>query len=643
MRSGKFTAAWVLRATLLLAGCPAPEGSAPAHAPDAAMPEEAPHPDFGATTSSTVARYRLRIPAPSTHRVEIDAVFPTQGRGELEIWMPTWTPGSYLIREFSRQVDRVEAWDPGGRPLQVTKVAKNRWRIDALGAPAVRLRYAVYAREASVRTSYVDPELGILNGASVFVTSDPTLPCELTVDAPPSWAELATALDPDPSGRQRRYLADSFDALVDAPILGGVFARQSFEVQGVPIRLAHHGAEGALDLARAAPALEAIVLEAAAVFQTIPFRAHLTLSVFGEQPGGGLEHKDSAVLIASRLGPRTEEGHRRWLTLYAHELFHAWNGKRLRPVALGPFDYEHEAYTEGLWFVEGFTSYYDELLVARAGALSASDYLKDLSTAVQTLESTPGRQVQSLDESSFDAWIKFYRPDEGSAATTVSYYGKGALLGFVLDARIQEVTRGAADLDRVMRAAFERFSGPRGYSKDELLAVVAEVAGQETAAWLADATARPGELELEPALRWYGLRRKPNDPPPPNETPAALRERRRKLSWLGVETVAKNGRLEISRVRRDGPGQQAGLQVEDELLAVDGLRLTEVSLDARLELYLPGDTVEILLARRGRIDRVSATIQEKPAPVVIEVDPGATRGARDHFTHLLEGRRINRR
>lgn len=627
-----------------LAACPAPD---PGPKKVEADPSPQLHPDHplpGANTTTTaVARYRLQIPNPAAHRVEIDAWLPTQGQDPLVVWMATWTPGSYLIREFSRQVDRVEARDLAGRPLPIEKIAKNRWRIRAEGLPVVHLTYGVYAREASVRTSFVDPELGILNGASLFLTADPSLPCELAVAPPPSWAELATALDPDPYGRQHHYSADSFDALIDAPILGGVFSHQALRVDGVPIRLAHHGAEGALDLARAEPLVAAIVAEAAAVFGTIPFAQHLSLSVFGDQPGGGLEHQNSALLIASRLGPRTEEGFRRWLALYAHEIFHAWNGKRLRPVELGPFDYQHEAYTQGLWFVEGFTSYYDELLVARAGGTSSAELLKDLSTAIQELESTPGRKVQSLDESSFDAWIKFYRPDEGSPNTTVSYYGKGALLGFALDAKLQEATRGQQNLDAVMRLAFQRHSGAVGYTKAQLLQLVAEVGGLEVGAWLEAQTAAPGELDLEPALRWYGLRRKPKDPVPAGETAGQARERLRKSSWLGLETALKNGRLEVSKVRRDGPAQEAGVLVEDELLAVDGIRLTEASLDARLELFLPGDEVELLLSRRGRIERVRATIGERPAPVNLERDPAASSGAKQHFDAWLAPRRLSRR
>ncbi|MBK6684275.1 MAG: M61 family metallopeptidase [Deltaproteobacteria bacterium] len=602
------------------------------------------HPLPGAETGTTaVARYRLKIPNPAAHRVEIDAWFPTQGQPDLVVWMATWTPGSYLIREFSRQVDRVEARDRSGRPLAVEKIAKNRWRVASAGQAVVHLTYGVYARESSVRTSFVDPDLGILNGASLFVTADPSLPCELAIDPPPSWAELATALEPDPYGRQHHYGADSFDALIDAPILGGVFFRQALVVDGVPIHLAHHGADGALDLARAEPLVAAIVGEAAAIFGTIPFKQHLSLSVFGEQPGGGLEHHNSALLIASRLGPRTEEGFRRWLALYAHEIFHAWNGKRLRPVVLGPFDYEHEAYTEGLWFVEGFTSYYDELLVARAGGSSPSEVLKDLSTAIQQLESTPGRLVQSLDESSFDAWIKFYRPDEGSPNTTISYYGKGALLGFALDAKLQEATGGRQNLDAVMRLAFLRHSGPVGYTKAQLLQIVEELAGVEVAKWLQAQTAAPGELDLEPALRWYGLRKKPKDPVPASETPGQVRERLRKSSWLGLDTVLKNGRLEVAKVRRDGPAQRAGVLVEDELLAVDGIRLTEATLELRLELYVPGDEVELLLSRRGRIERVRATLGEKPAPVTLERDPEAPGAAKKRFDSWLAPRRLSRR
>jgi predicted metalloprotease with PDZ domain len=324
--------------------------------------------------------------------------------------------------------------------------------------------------------------------------------------------------------------------------------------------------------------------------------------------------------MTSRWKARSRDGWLDWLGLASHELFHAWNVKRLRPRELGPFDYETEIYTPSLWIVEGLTSYYDDLLVHRTGLSSRKEYLARLSRDLEKLQTHPGRLVQPLLDASFDAWIKFYRRDENFANAGVSYYVKGALLGFLLDARIRRATAGRAGLDDVMRRAWALWSGATGYRHEEFLALVSEVAGEPLGAWLEDALASAAELDYGEALDFYGLRfkerkEKERDDGEPEE-PAG---------WLGIEAEVKDGRLVVAEVKRGTPAHAAGVNVDDELLALAGYRVLADHWPERLKAFRPGEAAELLVARRERLLPLPVVFGEKPAERWrLEVDPAAT-------------------
>ena len=295
----------------------------------------------------------------------------------------------------------------------------------------------------------------------------------------------------------------------------------------------------------------------------------------------------------------------RWLKLVSHELFHAWNGKRLRPAELGPFDYERESYTTGLWVVEGLTSYYESVLLARAGLIDEKTFFEQISEDIETLQTTPGRDVQPAAESSFDAWVKLYRRDAGSPNRIISYYVKGAVVSMLLDAKIRSASGDARSLDDVLRAAFERYSGERGYTDAEFRAVVSEIAGQDLSGWLAYALDETGELDYTPLLDWFGLRFTP--PAEEEGEPAA---------WLGAKTEVREGRLIVTEVRAGAPAFEAGLNIDDEILAIDDFRIPPTELDDRLSRYRPGDELSVLVSRRERLLRVTvgrqARSQRKP-------------------------------
>jgi len=545
--------------------------------------------------------YEVSFPAPETHYVEIEATVPTGGQAQVELMMPVWTPGSYLVREHARHVEGVAARDGRGRTLSVEKTQKNRWMVATAGVPAVTLSYRVYAREMSVRTNWVEDRFALLNGAPTFMTlvdSRPR-PHQVRLVLPPSWAQTRTALPETPGGRSHHYSAPDFDTLVDSPIVAGNPAVYEFRIDGTPHDLVNVGEAGVWEGAKAAGDLEKIVRAAREMWGALPYDRYLFLNLITEG-GGGLEHKNSSVLMTNRWATRTHSAYVAWLGLAAHELFHAWNIKRLRPVELGPFDYENENHTRSLWIAEGFTEYYADQLLLRAGLVSDADYLRMLSSNIESVQRTPGRLVQAVEMASFDAWIKYYRPDENSSNTSINYYAKGAVLAFLLDARIRRATDGARTLDDVMRVAYQRYSGSSGYTPEQFEALVAGVAGPGAGVreWFARAVESPEELEYDEALDWFGLRFSDV-----SETPGA---------WLGVRTRADAGRLLIAEVRRGGPAERGGLNVDDEILAIDEFRVEATRLQNRLARYRPGDAVSVLVSRRGELRRLDVRLGEEP-------------------------------
>ena len=572
-------------------------------------PVEAQAPRDAQAASRAPIRYTLTFPAPQTHYVEVAAAIPTRGRAEIELMMAVWTPGSYLVREFERNVEAVNA-SAGGRQLAITKSDKNRWRVATGGAPTVDLKYRVYGREMSVRTNWIEAGFALLNGAPTFITLADGLetPHDVTIVPATGWKRSLTGL-PD-AGGDHHYLAPDFDTLVDSPIVLGNPSVYEFTVDGKRHLLVDEGEGGVFDGAQAAKDLEAVVRENLRLWGSLPYDKYLFLNMITEA-GGGLEHKNSTVIMTSRWATRARGTYLAWLDTASHEYFHAWNVKRLRPVELGPFNYEKENPTRSLWIAEGVTDYYGALNLHRAGLSSREEFLEMISANIAELQTTPGRRVQSAEQASFDAWIKYYRPDENSGNTSISYYTKGAVLGFLLDARIRKATNGAKGLDDVMRLAFQRYAGATGYTPADFRAVAEEVAGTSLKAFWETAVEGTAELDYAEALDTLGLRFRG----------AASPQR----PWLGVTTRNDGGRLLVSQVRRDGPSSAAGLNVDDEILAINDYRVRADRLDDRLQLYRPGERVTLLIARREQLMRLEIALDREPAREWrLEVSPSVT-------------------
>jgi predicted metalloprotease with PDZ domain len=547
-------------------------------------------------------RYTLSFSAPQTHYVEIDAVIPTDGQPQVDLMMAVWTPGSYLVREFERHVEAVTALGAGGARLPLEKTRKNRWRITTNGARTVSLRYRVYCREMSVRTNWVDDQFALINGAPTFITlvDQRARAHEVRLQLPAGWSRSLSGM-PAASPEPNHYRAADYDTLVDSPIVAGNPAVYDFTVQGKPHHLVNIGEVGLWDGARAAQDLAKVVQKTADLWANLPYDRYLFFNIIGA-PANGIEHKNSTVLNTDRMSTRTRGAYLGWLGLASHEYFHTWNVKRLRPIELGPFDYENEVYTKGLWFAEGVTDYYGDLQVHRAGLSTREEYLSDLSNQISGLQTTPGRLVQPVETASYDAWIEYYRPDENSVNTSISYYVKGAVIGFLLDARIRRATDGARSLDDLMRLMYQRHSGARGFTPQDLRAAALEVAGpaarDDLQRWLARALETTDELEYSEALDLLGLRFRP-----------ASDNRR---AWLGLNTRVDNGRTIVTQIRRGTPAFEAGFNVDDEIVAIDDIRVPAGQLDTRIGQFQPGNKVSVLITRRDLERRLNVTLGTEP-------------------------------
>lgn len=543
--------------------------------------------------------YTLRFPAPQTHYIEVEATYPTDGQASIELMMAVWTPGSYLVREYARHVEDMRVIAGGAGNTSVEKTTKNRWRVATGGAGRVTVRYRVYAREMSVRTNWVEADFAMVNGAPTFITlvNDLDRPHHVDVELPAEWGVAVSGM-PSPDGRPTSFVARNFDTIVDSPIVAGNPAIHTFDVAGKPHLLVNVNESGSWDGPRAAGDVERIVRAHRAFWGDLPYDRYVFFNMITEA-GGGLEHRNSTILMTSRWAMASRQQYVNWLNLVSHEFFHVWNIKRLRPAALGPFDYERENYTPSLWVAEGFTTYYGDLLLHRAGLVSREEYLAGLSGDIRTLQQTPGREVLPVSQASFDAWIKHYRPDENTPNTAISYYTKGGVIALLLDARIRANTANARSLDDVMTRAYALYGGDTGFTEPQFRALISEVAGEDLDAWLASAVDGTDDLEYGPMLDTLGLQFAPSD---------GLQGR----GWLGLVTRVDGGRLLVSQVRRGTPGFDAGFNVDDEIIAIDDFRVRPEQWEARMLNYPPGSRAALLVARRDALLRLSVTFGQDP-------------------------------
>lgn len=471
----------------------------------------APAPHVWAVPSAEPITYIVRWPAPDKHIAEVEASYPTDGRASIELMMPIWTPGFYRVENYAGQLRDLSARTPDRQALQVEQPKKNRWTIQTGGARRVVVSYKLKCESRSVTTNWVSDDMAVLNGASTFLTLVETgkRPHDIRLELAGNWKRSMTGLEAAPDGKANHYRAADFDTVVDSPIVAGNLEIHEFEVDGSKHYVVNAGDFTGWDGKRAAADLEKIVKEHRGMWGFLPFKRYVFLCVF-RRGAGGLEHCNSTLLTTSAAAMRTQTSYLSWLNFVSHEYFHAFNVKRLRPVELGPFDYDKEPRTTGLWVAEGFTCYYDGLLTTRAGRGTPKDFLARLSGNINRLQQSPGRLEQTLEQASLDVWTSSFS-GLGGGSKTVSYYVKGPIVAFLLDAKVRRETKGAKTLDDVMKLAYQRYSGAKGFTAEQFRQTTEEVAEADLRAWFKKAVGSTEELDYAEALDWFGLRFAPRD------------------------------------------------------------------------------------------------------------------------------------
>ena len=456
--------------------------------------------------------YRVSIPAPENHLATVEARIPAAGKGPVYLMMAVWSLGFYVQQNYVVRVKDLVARTPEGRELAVEQRPPNRWRVQTGGARTIVLSYALQCEQRSVTGNSVDTNLAVLNGAPTFVTlvDHAHRPADVSIELPLRWKQTATSLAPSPDGKPNHYVAADYDELVDSPIVAANISIHEFEVAGSRHYLADiANLPPKWDGKLAAENLRKFVVADYKFWGFLPFRKYVFLNVF--RGGGGLEHLNSTLLSS---GTSLEGGGDiRWLQFVSHEYFHAFNVKRLRPIELGPFDYEHPPSTPSLWISEGVTTYFGNLMVSRGGLGTQQDVLNSLSRAITTLQNSPGRFVQSLERASLDIFSTGGSGVGGDRNRTISYYDKWLIVGFLLDARIQHATGGKKSFDDMMRLAYSRYGGAHGFTPEQWVATASEVAGTDLTDFFRINVGSTAELDYSEALDWFGLRFAPSPDP----------------------------------------------------------------------------------------------------------------------------------
>ncbi len=566
-------------------------------------------------------RYTISPAHPEAHLFRVSCTVADPDPDGQCFSLPAWIPGSYMIREFARNIVTLRA-EAGGRAVRVEKLDKHTWRAAPLVGrkKALTLHYEVYAWDLSVRAAHLDQTHGFFNGTSVFlaVEGKTARPCLVEIACPQGEAyrawKVATALpcaEGGPGAAQRYgfglYRAADYDELIDHPVEMGAFTLASFEAGGVRHDVVLTGRHDC-DTARLTADLADVCRWHIELFGSPPPMDHYVFLVTVVGDGyGGLEHRASTALLASRADlpwvgmEGMPDGYKTFLGLCSHEYFHTWNVKRIKPAVFAPYDLANENYTRLLWAFEGFTSYYDDLALVRSGVLPAADYLGLLAKTISGVLRGAGRFKQSVAESSFDAWIKYYRQDENASNAIVSYYAKGALIALCLDLRLREDSGGRKSLDDVMRLLWQRHGDGAGVPEDGIYTAVADVAedqGERLARWLRKVVEGTDDLSFSLILNHFGVNYRLE---PVGRAPV-----------LGVKLAAGNGEAKIATVYDGGAAQAAGLSAGDVLIAFGGLRVSAGNLDSLLARHAAGERIEVHAFRRDELMRFELELAAAP-------------------------------
>jgi len=604
--------------------------------------------------SLPLIEYRIVPKNPEAHLFEVRCTVHDPDPAGQVFALPAWIPGSYLIREFARNVVSIRATSQR-RPIEIAKLDKHTWRAAPASAP-LTVTIEVYAWDLSVRGAHLDTTHGFFNGPSVFLCAvgKQGRPCEASI-MPPKGARyrgwrVATAMrrKDAPLHGFGVYRAASYDELIDHPVEMGAFTLATFTAEGVPHDVAITGRHRA-DMGRLCRDLQRACEQHIRLFgRPAPMDRYVFLVTALGEGYGGLEHRASTALLCSRddlpqSGVRqVTESYRTFLGLCSHEYFHTWNVKRIKPAAFVPYDLAQENYTRLLWAFEGITSYYDDLLLVRAGLITEAEYLEMLGRSITTLLRNAGRMKQTVADASFDAWIKYYRPDENSPNAQVSYYLKGSLIALCLDLTIRQRSRGRKSLDDLMRALWQSYGQTGvGVPEDGVEKLAAEIAGSSLRGFFDRALRSTDELPLKALLANVGiaLTSRPAESmsdaggKPASLPPAKLGER----VTLGARTAEDPAGVKLTHVLDGGAAQAAGLAGSDVVVAIDGLKVSARNLEKRLAAFQPGETVPLHVFRRDELLEVQIEMRARPIDTCALTIVAADRAAANRRKAWLHG------
>lgn len=547
---------------------------------------------------ATKLTYHLSMPQPNTHYFAVKIDVTENQSASQEFKLPVWTPGSYLVREFSKNLNQVRAIDASGKELQVLKKTKNAWEVSCNGASSYTVFYEVYAFELSVRTPYLDNTHGFVPGAAVFMYTEESRKQQGVLKVYPhaTFKKVSTALAPidfkSDAGTMAKseigvqsFIFSDYDQLVDCPIEIGNQQEFSFTAAGVRHRVAMYG-EANYNVSELQRDMAKVVEAATGVFGSNPNKDYLFIVHNVSEGQGGLEHMNSCVLSVSRWS-YSGSNYIGFINLVAHEYFHLWNVKRIRPIELGPFNYDQECYTSLLWVMEGITSYYDELLLRRAGFYTPAEFISKLQGQINYVEGSPGSRVQPVAHASFDAWIKAYRPNENSGNTTMTYYSRGAVLGAVLDAFLIQKSKGKQSLDGFMQVLYNKYALElkRGFTEQEFEQELSNYCGEDMRSFF---TNYVNGTQIIPYQKYF--------------EPMGIKVQDQTSTLTNFGAALEPGEvLKVRTVRSGSAAEDAGICVGDEILGCDGYRIDKADLENKYNNLQPGVPMELLLSRDGKL------------------------------------------
>jgi predicted metalloprotease with PDZ domain len=544
------------------------------------------------SASSLVAQkvnYKLKMSNPQNHYFEVEMILEGFKQKEIEIKMPVWAPGSYLVREFSKNVNQVKAKDESNKSLKTSKKTKNTWLIDNSNkAKKISITYEVYAFELSVRTSFLDLTHGFVSGSGVFmyVSGNQEIAGSLEIVPYKDFKKITTALPKSSisiaKDGSETFQFENYDHLVDCPIEIGNQVVFDFVASGVKHTVAMYG-EANYDIEKLKKDMPKVIDAETAVFGENPNKEYVFIVHNVVNGQGGLEHMNSTTLSVNRW-TYSGSNYINFLNLVAHEYFHLWNVKRLRPIELGPFNYDQENYTNLLWVMEGFTSYYDELIMRRIGLVSPEEFVSKIQSTVNYVEGTAGSRVQSLAHSSFDAWIKGYRPNENSSNTTMTYYSRGQVIASIFDVMMVTKYNGKKGLDDFMRHVYLKYAKElkRGIKDQEFKKELEDFLGQDLTPFYAKYIEG---TEIPPYNEYF------------SKVGVTVNYTGSKKPSFGATLKQEAGKVLVKNVRSESSAEKAGLSVNDEIIACDGYRVDQSACESYVNSMTDGEETELLISR----------------------------------------------